>query len=346
MRIVIPGGSGQVGRILARHFHAQGHAVTVFSRSPRPAPWRMVAWDGLTPGGWIADLERSDVCINLAGRSVDCRYTAANRRSIHESRIRSTLLLNQAIASLKHPPRLWMNASTATIYRHALDRAMDEATGELGGNEPGAPDTWNFSIDVAKSWEEALFSTPTPRTRKVAIRSAMTFSPDRGGVFDMFSALARRGLGGRQGSGDQFVSWIHEADFVRAVELIVSREEFSGVVNLASPNPLPNREFMRALRQAWGMPFGLATPGWMLEIGCYLMRTESELVLKSRRVVPVRLLAAGFQFQFPDWPAAARDLVGRWGGGPRRAPWQPLPYGAPPGPDSEKRIGAEPRGVR
>ena len=227
MKIVIPGGSGQVGRILARHFHAQGHAVTVFSRSPRPAPWRMVAWDGLTPGGWIADLERSDVCINLAGRSVDCRYTAANRRSIHESRIRSTLLLNQAIASLKHPPRLWMNASTATIYRHALDRAMDEATGELGGNEPGAPDTWNFSIDVAKSWEEALFSTPTPRTRKVAIRSAMTFSPDRGGVFDMFSALVRRGLGGRQGSGDQFVSWIHEADFVRAVELIVSREEFA-----------------------------------------------------------------------------------------------------------------------
>ena len=180
MKIVIPGGSGQVGQILARHFHAQGHAVTVFSRHPRPAPWNVVPWDGLTPGDWIADLEQSDVCINLTGRSVNCRYTAANRRAILESRIRSTRLLHEVIASLKHPPRLWVNASTATIYRHALDRAMSEADGELGGNEPGAPDTWNFSIDVAKAWEEAFFSTPTPLTRKIAIRSAMTFSPDRG----------------------------------------------------------------------------------------------------------------------------------------------------------------------
>src|SRR5437763_15155863 len=139
MKIVIPGGSGQVGRILARHFHAQGHSVTVLSRNPVPAPWRMVAWDGVTPGDWIADLEQSDVCINLTGRSVNCRYTAANRHSIYESRIRSTRLLNEVIVSLKHPPRLWLNASTATIYRHALDRPMNEVDGELGGNEPGAP---------------------------------------------------------------------------------------------------------------------------------------------------------------------------------------------------------------
>src|SRR6476469_7040377 len=162
MKIVIPGGSGQVGQILARHFHAQGHTVIVFSRSPRPAPWRVVYWDGLNPGQWIADLEQSDLCINRAGRSVNCRYTAANRRSIYESRIQSTRLLNEVIASLKHAPRLWVNASTATIYRHALDRAMDEINGELGGNEPQAPDSWNFSIDVAKGWEEAFFSTHTP----------------------------------------------------------------------------------------------------------------------------------------------------------------------------------------
>jgi uncharacterized protein len=314
MKIVIPGGSGQVGHILARYFHARGHAVTVLSRSPRPAPWRVVSWDGLTPGEWISDLERSDVCINMAGRSVNCRYTAANRLSIHESRIRSTRLLNEVISSLSHAPRLWVNASTATIYRHSLDRAMNEADGELGGNEPGAPDTWNFSIGVAKGWEEEFFSTSTPLTRKVAIRSAMTFSPDRGGVFDVFSNLVRRGLGGRQGTGTQFVSWIHEADFVRAVELLIAREDFSGVINLASPNPLPNSDFMQALRDAWGMRIGLPTPGWILEIGTFLMRTESELVLKSRRVVPGRLLDAGFQFLFPEWPAAARDLVARCGG--------------------------------
>jgi uncharacterized protein (TIGR01777 family) len=318
MRIVIPGGSGQVGRILARCFHAQGHAVTVFSRTLKPAPWRVAEWDGLTRGDWIADLEGSDVCINLAGRSVNCRYTAENRRSIHESRIHTTLLLNEAISSLKHPPRIWLNASTATIYRHSLDRSMDEADGELGGGEPGAPDTWNFSIQVAKGWEDALFATPTPRTRKVAMRSAMTFSPDRGGVFDTFLRLARHSLGGSSGAGTQFISWIHEADFIRAVEFLLARDEFTGVVNLASPNPLPNRDFMRALREAWGTRIGLPASEWMIEIGTWLMRTESELVLKSRRVVPGRLLAAGFQFVFPEWPAAARELVGRWRENSRR----------------------------
>jgi uncharacterized protein len=312
MRIIIPGGSGQVGRILARHFHGQGHAVTVLSRNARPAPWRTMAWDGLTPGAWVDELDESDVCVNLAGRSVNCRYGPENRRAITESRIRSTLLLNQVIASLKQPPRLWVNASTATIYRHALDRPMDEATGELGGNEPGAPDTWNFSIDVAKRWEEAFFSLPTPRTRKVAMRSAMTFSPDRGGVFDVLSGLVRRGLGGRQGPGTQYVSWIHEADFARAMELLIAREDLSGIVNLASPNPIRNDDFMRVLRDAWGIRIGLPAASWMVEIGAFLLRSESELILKSRRVVPGRLLDAGFEFHFPEWPAAARDLVARW----------------------------------
>ena len=309
MKIVIPGGSGQVGQILARHFHANGHAVTVLSREPKPAPWRVVRWDGLTRGDWVAELEQTDVCINLTGRSVNCRYHQANRRSIYDSRILSTLLLNEVIASLHHAPRVWLNASTATIYRHSLDRAMDEATGELGGNEPGAPDTWNFSIHVAKSWEQAFFSTPTARTRKVALRSAMTFSPDRGGVFDVFSSLVRAGMGGTQGRGNQYVSWIHEADFVRAVDLLISSESVDGVVNLAAPNPLPNRDFMRVLREAWGVRLGLPPAGWMIEIGALFMRTESELVLKSRRVVPGRLLDAGFHFLFPEWPAAARDLI-------------------------------------
>lgn len=309
MKIVIPGGSGQVGRILARYLKARGHEIAILTRNPRPSPWRTIAWDGRTRGGWVAELDHSDVCINLAGRSVNCRYTPANRRAIFDSRIDSTRLLNNVIATLDHPPPVWINASTATIYRHALDRDMDEATGELGGNEPGAPDTWNFSIDVARGWEEAFFSTPTPRTRKVAIRSAMTFSPDRGGVFDWYSWLARIGFGGRMGSGDQFVSWIHEIDFARSVEFLIARDDLSGVVNVASPNPLPNRDFMAALSCAWGMPVGLPLPAWLIEFGAFFLRTESELVLKSRRVVPGRLLAAGFEFKFPDWPNAARALA-------------------------------------
>jgi uncharacterized protein len=317
MRIIIPGGSGQVGRILASHFHSKGHTVIVLSRRPRAAPWRMMMWDGRTSGAWVAELEHADVCINLAGRSVNCRYRAPNRRAIEESRVGSTLLLNQVIASMKQPPRLWVNASTATIYRHALDRAMDEASGELGGNEPGAPDTWNFSIGVAKRWEEAFFSTPTPRTRKIATRSAMTFSPDRGGVLDVFLGLVRSGLGGMQGPGTQYVSWIHEADFVKAIDMLIGREDFSGIVNLASPNPLPNRDFMRGLRDAWGIRIGLPIPRWMVEMGAFVLQTESELVLKSRRVVPGRLLASGFQFQFPEWPAAASELVARWRGSSR-----------------------------
>jgi uncharacterized protein (TIGR01777 family) len=312
VRIVIPGGSGQVGRILARHFHARGHAVTVLSRTLSPAPWQIRVWDGVTPGDWISDLEQSDLCINLAGRSVNCRYNTANRRAIYDSRIHSTRLLNQVVSSLAQPPRLWINASTATIYRHALDRPMTEAEGELGGNEPGAPDTWNFSIQVAKGWEEAFFSMPTPRTRKIAIRSALTLSPDRGGVFDALLGLVRHGLGGRHGAGTQFVSWIHETDFVRAIEFLIAQEEFSNVVNLASPGPLPNSDFLRILRETWGARFALPNPAWLIEVGAWLMRTESELVLKSRRVTPARLQDAGFQFSFPDWPSAARDLVQRW----------------------------------
>ena len=312
MRIVIPGGSGQVGRMLARHFHAQGHAVTVLSRKPQVAPWRMVQWDAAAPGPWVNELEHADVCINLAGRSVNCRYTKRNRSEIYESRIRPTLLLHEAIASLRNPPRVWLNASTATIYRHALDRPMDEATGELGGNELGAPAKWNFSIEVAKAWEEAFFSAPLQRTRQVALRSALTLSPDRGGVFDLLLGLVRRGLGGAMGSGSQMVSWIHERDFLSAVDFLILNEKLSGAVNLASPNPLPNRDFMRTLREAWGTRVGLPAPAWLIEIGTFLMQTESELVLKSRWVVPQRLLDAGFSFEFSEWANAARDLVAQW----------------------------------
>jgi uncharacterized protein (TIGR01777 family) len=317
LRIVLPGGSGQVGRVLARHFQQQGHHVTVLTRAPYTANWQTVHWDGDNIGPWTETLEGADACINLAGRSVNCRYHAANRRAIYDSRINTTRLLGQVIASLANPPRVWLNASTATIYRHALDREMDEATGELGGNEliaPGrhAPDIWNFSIGVAKDWEAAFLSSETPHTRKVAMRSAITMSPTPGNAFAVLSNLVRLGLGGSQGNGRQFVSWIHESDFARAVEFLIDREDLDGPINIAAPNPLPNREFMAALRDAWERPNGLPAPAPLLELAAWVLRTESELVLKSRRVIPTHLLAAGFQFEFPNWHEAAEDLVRLW----------------------------------
>jgi uncharacterized protein len=312
LRIVIPGGSGQVGRVLARHFQGRGDQVIVLTRSPHAQQWQTVHWDGQTPGLWTQYLEGADVCINLTGRNVNCRYTPDNRAEIYNSRIASTRCLGDIIGSMQNPPRIWLNASTATIYRHALDRPMDEKTGELGGNEPDAPDTWNFSIRVARDWETSFFKADTPRTRKVAMRSAITFSPVHGNAFAVLSNLVRVGLGGKQGSGRQWVSWIHEDDFARAVEFLIASEDLEGPVNIASPNPERNREFMEILREAWEMPNGLPAPSPLLELGALLMRTETELVLKSRRAIPTRLLDAGFTFNFPYWAHAAQDLVEKW----------------------------------
>jgi uncharacterized protein (TIGR01777 family) len=312
MKVIIPGGSGQVGMVLARAFQADGHEVIVLSRQPRPAPWRVVAWDAATLGDWAAELEGADAVINLAGRSVNCRYHAANRRLITESRIKSTRVVGEAIARAHRPPRVWLQASTATIYAHRYDAANDEATGILGGSEPNAPDTWRFSIDVATSWEEAARTAVVPQTRKVLLRSAMVMSPDPGGVFDVLLRLVRWGLGGRSGDGRQYVSWIHDRDFIRSLYWIMDHNELEGPVNLASPNPVPNEEFMRTLRAAWGSRLGLPAAAWMLEIGAFFLRTETELILKSRRVVPGRLLGTGFAFHFPTWAEAAADLCRRW----------------------------------
>lgn len=312
MKVVLPGGSGQVGHILARHFVAAGHEVVVLSRKPTPAPWKVIAWDGATVGPWAAELDGAAVVVNLAGRSVNCRYTPANRRAILDSRVNSTRAVGEAVARAARPPRVWLQAATATIYAHTFARDQDEATGEVGGSEPDAPDTWRFSIDVATAWEQALDEAVTPYTRKVALRSAMTMSPDRGGVFDVLLGLVRRRLGGSSGDGRQFVSWVHDRDFCRAVDWLIERDDVSGPVNVCSPHPLPNADFMRELRRAWGVRFGLPAARWMVELGAWAMRTESELVLKSRRVVPGRLLAGGFTFDFPCWPDAACDLCGRW----------------------------------
>lgn len=312
MKIIIPGGSGQVGTVLAEAFVAKGHDACVLSRSRATRPWQTAYWDGETIGDWVTELEGADVIINLAGQSVNCRYTPENRRVIMESRLKSTRVLGNAISQLKQPPSVWLQASTATIYKHRYDAPNDEATGVIGGSEPGAPDTWQFSIDVATNWERVFNEVNAPQTRKVLLRSAIIMSPSAGGPFDLLLRLVRFGLGGTVGNGKQFVSWIHDLDFVRAVEWFIEHDELDGPVNVAAPIPLTNSEFMRELRRAWGMPIGLPASEWMLEIGAFLLRSESELALKSRYVVPSRLLESGFDFRFRTWPEAARDLSDRW----------------------------------
>jgi uncharacterized protein (TIGR01777 family) len=264
MKVVIPGGSGQVGRVLAAAFEATGDDVVVLSRRPAGGPGRQVAWDGSTRGPWGRELDGADAVINLAGRSVNCRYGRRNRKDIVESRVQSTRAVGAAIAEAERPPRVWLQASTATIYAHRYDAPNDEASGLIGGTEPGAPETWRFSIDVAKRWEAAFDEARVPGTRKVALRSAMIMDPAPGGVFATLLGLVRRGLGGRAGDGRQFVSWIHERDFVRAVRWLIEHDEVAGAVNVASPNPLPNAGFMAALRAAAGRRIGLPAPKWML----------------------------------------------------------------------------------
>ncbi|HEV8335868.1 MAG TPA: TIGR01777 family oxidoreductase [Candidatus Polarisedimenticolia bacterium] len=311
MRIVIPGGTGQVGTLLARAFLRDGHEVTVLGRTIKPAPWRVVQWNPASVETWAHHLDGADVVVNLAGRSVNCRYTPKNRGEIVQSRVESVAAVGRAIAMAAKPPGVWLQASTATIYAHRYDAPNDEFTGILGGGEPDAPETWRFSIDVVKAWEKALDDAPAGRTRKVKLRSAMIMNPDPGSIFDTLVTLVRRGLGGTAGDGRQYISWVHEEDFTRAVYFLIERD-LDGVVNVASPNPLANREFMAVLRRAWGAPIGLPATKWMLELGAWLMRTESELILKSRRVIPARLLQAGFTFRYPRWSEAAQELCQRF----------------------------------
>jgi uncharacterized protein len=304
-KIILAGGSGFLGNALARTFAAAGDEAIVLTRSPksRSDGVREVPWDAKTLGEWATLVDGADVVINLTGKSVDCRYTETNRRVIISSRVDSTAAVGQAIARCAKPPRVWLNASSATLYKHTLDRAADE-TGETGAT-PEAKD--EFSIEVIRQWENALNQAAAPATRKVALRITLVFGAD-GGVFPVLRRLARFGLGGKMGSGKQYVSWIHEEDFCRAVEWLIAHEDLSGPINLAAPNPLTNAEMMRLMRRTCGAPFGLPATEWMLEIGAFFLRTETELIIKSRRVVPGKLLVSGFQLHFPELENALRNL--------------------------------------
>src|SRR6266700_3465835 len=305
-RIVLAGGSGFSGMFLQERRAADGYEVVDFTRFPHALDdgVRQCRWDGQTLGDWTNELDGACALINLSGRSVNCRYNERNRRDILESRVNTTRILAEAVARSKDPPPVWLNASTATIYKHTFDQPMDEATGVTGAT-PEAKDA--FPIEVARAWEETLDEAPTPVTRKVALRTAMVFAASKGGVYRTLRGLTRWGLGGTIAGGRQFISWIHEVDFCRSVEWLIHRDDFSGPVNVASPNPIPQREMMRIIRRECVVPFGLPATRRMLEVAAFVHRTEAELILKSRRVVPSRLLAEGFQFRFPRMEDAVRD---------------------------------------
>lgn len=296
MKVVIAGGNSYLGKTLANHYSAMANGVVLLARRPAPANGniRTVLWDGKSIGPWADEVDGADLLINMAGRSVNCRYSEKNKKEIFDSRTQTTEVLGDVVRWCEKPPKVWLNAASATIYRHAEDRFMDEYTGELGQG---------FSVEVCKRWEKTFFAQKTPHTRKVALRTAIVFGKDDG-VYLRLKNLAKMGLGGKQGNGRQMVSWIHEADFARATEWIYGHREIDGVINLSAPNPLPNKAAMKKIRRALGVSVGLPAPEWLLEMGAVVIGTETELILKSRWVIPARLIESGFVFRYPTLDVA------------------------------------------
>ncbi|MFD2939458.1 TIGR01777 family oxidoreductase [Flavobacterium notoginsengisoli] len=299
-KLIIAAGTGFLGQVLVHHFKNKFEEIVILTRGKSQTidGIKYLNWNARTFTGWEKELENATILINLAGKSVDCRYTKENKKEILLSRIESTKILNKAILNCKNPPKHWLNSSTATIYRFSLDKQMDEVDGEIGND---------FSINVALSWEKAFFKTETPMTMKTALRTSIVLGKN-GGAFIPLKTLAKIGFGGKQGSGNQFVSWIHEDDFASAVDFIIQKE-MTGFINIVSPEPIRNIDFMEKLRKAVGFPFGIPMNKFFLEIGSFFIRTETELVLKSRNVVPKRLLENGFEFKYGDIDETFRDLL-------------------------------------
>jgi uncharacterized protein (TIGR01777 family) len=299
-KLIIAAGTGFLGQVLINHFKNKFDEIVILTRGKSKIidGIKYVNWNAKTFSGWENELENATVLINLAGKSVDCRYTKENKKQILWSRIQSTKILNKAVLNCTNPPKHWLNSSTATIYRFSLDKQMDEVNGEIGND---------FSINVALSWEKAFFKTETPNTLKTALRTSIVLGKN-GGALIPLKTLAKIGFGGKQGKGNQFVSWIHEEDFANAIEFIIQKE-MTGVINVVSPEPIRNTDFMQKLRKAVGFPFGIPLNTFLLKIGSFIIRTQSELVLKSRNVIPKRLLENGFEFKFDNIDNAFHNLL-------------------------------------
>lgn len=307
-KIVIAGGSGFIGQAMAQRWVADNEIIILSRQLPDANnaygakvvsdKIRTVKWDGANMGEWAECLNGADILINLTGKSVNCRYNEKNKAEIFRSRLAATKVLGRAVNSVKNPPKLWINAASATIYRHAEDRPQDEYTGEMEND---------FSVQVCKQWEQTFYEQPTPQTRKIALRTAITLG--NGGVMIPYFNLLKFGLGGRQGSGRQMYSWVHITDLYRVVEYAFEHEAMNGTYNVSAPDPVTNRVFMKTLRSACGHFFGLPAFEWMLQIGTRLIGTEAELILKSRWVLPTRLTEEGFAFAFPKLEMALKDIV-------------------------------------
>ena len=299
-KIVITGGTGFLGTYLTKYFTAKGYHIYIISRSQKPSKPNVtyLQWDGKTQDNWVTAIENATAVINLAGKSVNCRYTTTNKRIIEESRVFATQAIGEAIRNADQPPKVWLNGGSATIYRYSEDKQMTEQDGELGTG---------FSVNVCKAWEKAFNAIETPNTRKVIMRIAITLGKN-GGVIEPLRNLVITGLGGKQGHGRQTVSWLHVHDFARTVEWLIAKNDFKGIVNCVSPQPITNTDFMKTFRKVYGVPFGLPQPKWMLKMGAVMIGTETELILKSRNVVPKRLLDAGFQFEYTDLEKAIRQI--------------------------------------
>lgn len=300
-KIVLAGGNGYLGTVLSEYYRNLADEIIILSRKPKAANGNIktLVWDGRTAGEWAAQLEGAEMLINLCGKNVNCRYTKANREEIINSRVIPTKLLGQVIKKMPDPPKLWINLSSATIYRHAEDRPQDEITGDIG---------YGFSIDVCKKWEAAFYETDTPQTRKIALRMGIVLGM-ADSAFPRLLNLVKFGLGGHLGDGKQYLNWVHEQDAARCTEFLLQHTELDGNINCTAPVPVQNAQFMTTLRKAWGIPFGLPTPAWLLSIGMAIVGSEPELVLKSRWVVPKRLLDVGYKFLFSEADHAIKDLL-------------------------------------
>lgn len=301
MKIIIAGGSGFLGNDLVDYFVHQNAEVVILTRKlTSNAKAQQVLWDGETVGSWVKELENADALINLCGKSVDCRYTKSNKSKIYNSRIQPTTILAQALAACHNPPLVWINASSATIYRASHQKLMDEFSGEVGDD---------FSEDVCRKWEAATELLKRTDVRRVILRIAITLGKNKGALVPL-TLLTKVGLGGLQGTGNQRVSWVHSLDFCRVVDWVIKQDSASGVYNVVAPQTVSNKEFMNRIRTILKVPFGLSIPVWLLELGAVFIRTETELVFKSRNVYPARLLKDGFSFSFAELDTALQDCIG------------------------------------
>jgi len=298
-KIVIAGGSGFIGHALCDEWGKHNQIIVLSRQKNYKHPLaEAVYWDGQTLGIWQQQLEDCDLLVNLAGKSVNCRYTPANKKAIFDSRTDAVTVLGAAIQACQNPPKVFINAASATIYAHSLNQPMTESQHEIKND---------FSVQVCKKWEACFTSLQLPGTRKVILRIAVTFGR-QGGVFGYYLNLVKCGLGGKQGNGEQMFSWVHARDVARMMEWVYETPTCQGVYNCAAPYPERNRDMMKTLRAVFGHKFGFPLPTWTLKIGAFIIGTETELLLKSRYVLPKRAMQEGFKFQFPAARAAFENI--------------------------------------